>query len=208
MTPAGKVPRNPPAQLQRRNRDVVTVNDPVWRIHRTQGRHVVAWNGFRTYGPVSSARYDPHPKPAGIQPGFGVSYAASELATPVAEVFQTSRRINTIAGGPYATAWTPTRPLELLDLTGDWALANGAAHALAAAARPVCRTWSQAIRTTWPDLDGLWAPSTMTGAPMVVLYEPAATAMPDRPAFSQPLAAPVVWSVLDAIAGDIGYTLH
>jgi hypothetical protein len=154
-----------------------------------------------------TARYDPHPQPPGNHPGAGVSYTATDIKTAAAEVFQTSRRIDPTTGAPYATSWTPTRPLQLLDLTGDWALRNGAAHALAHASRPVCRAWSRAIHQTWPDLDGLWAPSTMTGRPMAVLYEPAASAMPSRPAFSEPLDAPVVWSILDRIAADIGYTI-
>lgn len=206
MSPHAKVPRNPPAKLRHRPQDLLHVEQPLWRIHRTQGDHLIPWNGFRTFGPTT-ARYDPHPEPRGEHPGHGVSYTATDLKTAAAEVFQTSRRIDTITDAPYATSWTPTRMLQLLDLTSDWALLNGAAHSLAHASRPTCRAWSRAIHHTWPHLDGLWAPSTMTGQPMVVLYEPAAPAMPTHPAFSEPLAAAVTWSVMARISADIGYTI-
>lgn len=201
-----KASRTPPKVLRRRAQDLVRVQEPLWRIHRTQGEHIIAWNGFRTFGPVD-ARYDPHPEPRGDCPGDGVSYAAADLKTAVTEVFQITRRVDTVSDVPYATSWTPVRPLQLLDLTGDWALINGAAHSLAHDSRPTCRAWSRAIHRTWPDLDGLWTPSTMTGRPLVVLYEPAGSAMPDYPAFSEPLNGPVIWSVMARIAADIGYTI-
>lgn len=47
----------------------------------------------------------------------------------------------------------------------------------------------------------------MTGLPMAVLYEPAESAMPSFPAFSEPLSGAVVWSVLARIAADIGYAM-
>jgi hypothetical protein len=30
-----------------------------------------------------------------------------------------------------------------------------------------CRAWAQGIFTTWPDIDGPLAPSTMTGRPLI-----------------------------------------
>ncbi len=198
----------PPQQLRRRSQDVITVQQILWRVHRTQGQYVIGWNAFRRYGPVTSGRYDPHPEPADVHPGSGVRYAATDLKTSVAEMFQTRRRVDTVAGAPYATAWVPVRPLQLLDLSQDWALFNGSAAALTAAGRPTCRAWSRAIHDTWSDLDGLWAPSTMTGAPMVVLYGSAASAMPASPEFSEPLAAGVIWSAVAAIAAEIGYQVR
>jgi hypothetical protein len=198
----------PPQQLRRRSQDVIAIQQVLWRVHRTQGQHVIGWNAFRRYGPVTSGRYDPHPEPADVYPGYGVSYTATDLKTSVAEVFQTTRRIDTIHGAPYATAWTPIRPLRLLDLCQDWALFNGAAAALTAAGRPTCRAWSRAIHDTWPDLDGLRASSTMTGAPMIVMFELAASAMPASPEFSEPLAAGAIWSAVAAIAAEIGYQVR
>lgn len=203
----GKVPRRPPHHLIRADGDVVEAQPVLWRVHRTQGEHVLPWDGFRTFGPVSSGRYDPHPPPAQEHPGYGVLYAATDLRTALAEVFQRTRRINLTTGAPYAIAWTPTRPLRLLDLTGDWALRNRAAHSLAFAPRPTCRAWARAVHATWGNLDGLWAPSTLTSEPIVTLYEPAASAVPSAPAFSRPFDHPVLASLARHYAATLAYDI-
>lgn len=203
-----KVPRAPAGPLTRTDTDVLDVRLPLWRIHRTQGQHVLPWDAFRTYGPLPTGRYDPHPAPPGEHHGSGVTYAAMNLSTAIAETFQRSRTVNTVSDAPYATSWAPVRPLRLLDLKGGWALRNGAAHALAHAPRPTCRAWSRAIHAAWEDLDGLWAPSTLDGSPMGALYEPARSAFPPTPAFSRPLTHPVLWSIINRYAQDIGYAVH
>lgn len=199
-----KVPTHPPRSLTQRPGDIIVVRPVLWRIHRVRGANVLAWNGFRTYGPLDSARYDPHPTPRGNHPSFGITYAATDLATSVAEVFQLSRTV-TITDDLSLTSWTPSRDLRLLDLSGAWALRNGAAQSLAAARRSVCHAWSAAIRTTWAALDGLWAPSTLTGEPMAALYEPAADSFPAAPAFTRPLDSPLVWSLVRNAALRINY---
>jgi hypothetical protein len=136
-----------------------------------------------------------------------VLYAAADLATSLAEVYQTTRVIDTRAGTPTLTAWHPRRPLHLLDLSTTWLLRNSASTALLAAPRSVCRRWARAIYTTWPDLDGLYVPSTMTWRPNIVLWTAAADSIPMMPAFSRPLAHPLVWSITQAAAGEIGYTI-
>lgn len=202
-----KVPRRPPKPLHRRDGDVLTLRPVLWRIHRTVGAKVLPWNGFRQFGPVSGCRWDPHPLPPYDWPGYGVSYAATDLVTAVAEVFQTTRRVQTIVGAPYATSWSPTRDLRLLDLTGDWALRNEAAHALASASRPTCRAWARAIHERWDDLDGLWFRSTMTGLPAVVLFERAGDSMPLRPGFSKALGSSGLWPVIAQCAERIRYAI-
>lgn len=199
-----KVPSRPMVPLAVEDNDVVSVRPTLWRVHRVRGSFALPWNGFRTFGPLLSARWDPHPAPPADYAGYGISYAATELATAVAEVFQTSRTV--IASDDlHATSWTPTRDLELLDLSGTWALRNGAAFALASARRPTCRSWSRTIRDSWEWLDGLWAPSTLTGAPLLSLYERAADSFPRRPAFSRPLSTPLLWSLVSDAADRIGY---
>lgn len=184
---------------------MVSYTAALWRIHRTTGAHVLAWNRLRTHGPLPSMRWDPHPEPLGDWPGHGVLYAGSDMATAVAETFQTSRRIDERSGRPALTGWRVRRALDLLDLTGDWALRNGAAQSLASAPRPVCRSWARAIHQTWPELDGLLVPSTMTGRPDIVLWEPAADSFPAAPEFSRSLAHPWVRAMLGEIATNIGY---
>jgi cob(I)alamin adenosyltransferase len=137
----------------------------------------------------------------------GVLYAAGDVATSLAEVYQGSRVIDTQAGAPRLTAWRPTRPLRLLDLSGTWLLRNRASAALFAAPRAVCRRWTRRIYTTWQDLDGLQVPSTMTGRLNVTLWNTARDSMPETPLFSRPLAQPLVWSLTFAAADEIGYRI-
>ena len=202
-----KVPRTPPADLAHEPGDILTVRPLLWRIHRTQGPHVLGWNQLRTFGPIPTMRYDPHPEPAGPSTE-GVLYTATSLATALAETFQATRVVDTRSFAPQLTAWTPTRDLRLLDLTGGWALRNGAAFSLATAPKSTCRAWARQIRATWPDLDGLWAPSTMTGDANVVLWNPAHTSLRAAPDFSRPLAEPTLHAITARIAQhELGYRL-
>lgn len=205
--PKPKAPRTPPAQLVQEPQDSIDYTGTLWRVHRTAGEHVLPWNQLRTYGPLPSMRWDPHPGPSPGARCDGVLYAAGDLATSLAEVYQTTRVIDTRAGTPTLTAWHPQRPLHLLDLSTTWLLRNSASTALLAAPRSVCRRWARAIYTTWPDLDGLYVPSTMTGRPNIVLWTAGADSIPMMPEFSRPLAHPLVWSITQAAAGEIGYTI-
>jgi hypothetical protein len=150
-------------------------------------------------------RWDPHPGPQPISADEGVLYAAADVATSLAEVYQTTRVIDTRAGAPALTAWQPQRRLRLLDLSGTWLLCNTASAALLAAPRSICRRWARAIYATWPELDGLYVPSTLTGRPNIVLWNAAADSMPTMPSFSRPLTHPLVWSIAQAAAAEIGY---
>jgi hypothetical protein len=113
--------------------------------------------------------------------------------------------IDTRAGAPALTAWQPQRRLRLLDLSGTWLLRNTASAALLAAPRSICRRWARAIYTAWPELDGLYVPSTLTGRPNIVLWNAAADSIPTMPSFSRPLTHPLVWSIAQAAAAEIGY---
>lgn len=57
------------------------------------------------------------------------------------------------------------------------------------------------------NLDGLWAPSTLTSDPIVTLYEPAAPAVPSAPAFSRPLDHPVLASLAGHYAATLAYDI-
>lgn len=206
--PLPKAPRNPPPVLTREPSDVLACTESLWRVHRTNGDHVLAWNALRTFGPLPSMRWDPHP---GVQPSVqaeGVLYAALDITTSLAEVYQLTRLIETRAGAPALTGWQPERPLRLLDLSGTWLLRNGASAALLAAPRSTCRRWARAIYASWPDVDGLYVPSTLTGRPNVVLWNPAADSLPAMPGFSRPLAHPLVWSIAQEAAAEIGYRIY
>jgi hypothetical protein len=205
--PKPKAPRTPPEQLIKEPHDIADYTGTLWRVHRTEGEHVLPWNKLRTYGPLPSMRWDPHRGPQPIAAAEGVLYAAADVATSLAEVYQTTRVIDTRAGAPTLTAWQPQRRLRLLDLSGTWLLRNIASAALLAAPRSICRRWARAIYTTWPELDGLYVASTMTGRPNIVLWNAAADSIPTMPSFSRPLAHPLVWSIAQAAAAEIGYRI-
>ena len=97
-------------------------------------------------------------------------------------------------------AWRRWLPYALLSAI--------AAFALATAPKSTCRAWARQIRATWPDLDGLWAPSTMTGDANVVLWSPGGSSLPASPSFSRPLAEPTVRAIAGRIARqELGYRL-
>jgi hypothetical protein len=200
-----KAPRTPPEQITRAPHDIADYTGTLWRIHRTEGEHVLPWNKLRTYGPLPSMRWDPHPGPQSTSAVEGVLYSAADIATSLAEVYQTTRVIDTHAGAATLTAWQPQRRLRLLDLSGTWLLRNTASAALLAAPRSICRQWARGIYTTWPELDGLYVPSTMTGRANIVLWNAAADSIPTMPSFSRPLSHPLVWSIAQAAAAEIGY---
>jgi len=176
----------------------------LWRVHRTSGEHVVPWNRLRHWGPGATMRFDPHEPPPHAQ-SRGVSYAALSVPTALAEVFQRTRVINTRRGAPYLTAWSPARPLTLLDLTGAWPLQAGASSAINTGRRDHCRAWARAIHSMRPDLDGLWQHSSMTGADAVTLFTHSADSFPDRPLLSLPLNHPGLRGHLLAAATEIAY---
>lgn len=187
--------------------EITNCTGALWRIHRTTGHHRQRWDELRAYGPIRTMRWDPHPTPPGVQPASAVSYAATDVVTAFAEAFQ-NRRAITISADQALAGWVPSRPLRLLDLTGNWLLHNHASASLSAGRKDRCRNWAQAIRRTWPDLDGLWVGSTMTGAPMVVLYPPARDAFPASPQLSRPLDSPVLAGVVAHVHDTLGWPIR
>jgi hypothetical protein len=187
--------------------DIATYSGPLWRIHTTGGTHPSAWDELREYGPIEDFRWEPQPEPPGSHPGVGVSYTAPDPVTCFAEVFQADRAIHLVSQRTLS-GWELTRPLALLDLTGDWALRHGASASLPHTTRNTCRGWARAIVAQLGNhLDGLWTPSTLTGRPMVVLYQRAASAFPTAPAFTRPLLHPDVLLLADRASLRLGWPL-
>ena len=52
----------------------------LWRIHATDGAHVLPWHGFRTHGPL--LRFDHHPRPRADHPKYGIWYERVARAAP------------------------------------------------------------------------------------------------------------------------------
>jgi len=164
------------------------------RVHRIGGEHPAQWRQFRTIGPISSARFDPHPPTADGRPvrapGFGVLYAGLSLRTAIAEAFQATRVVDRRTAAPWLAVFRPTRTLRLLDLAGTWSTRAGASQAISSGPRDRARAWAREIFAAYDDIDGLWYRSSMdSGAPAVCLWERAADSVPAQPWVHLPLDA-------------------
>jgi hypothetical protein len=207
-----KLPDRPdPGTLASSRPDFHTIptSTVLWRIHRTTGAQVTAWKVLRSYGPIASCRFDPHPEgPPRLHPGMGVLYAAGSLPTALAEVFQATRIVDCVTDSPAATAFRFNRPVRLLDLTGGWPLRAGASHVINTGRRSATRAWARAFLGAWPALDGLWHTSSLTGHPCVTVYPAAAGALPDDSDHTFALGDPLYADWLLGAADSIGYDLR
>jgi hypothetical protein len=206
-----KVAHTPPADLAERTPSWVTWprTGALWQIANSAGPHPTSFGRMRRYGPLPSARFDPHPGSAGDTSGELILYAAATLLTALAERFQHNREIRrTDPSRPVAYAWHPTRDLTTIDLRGPGAVALGAAHAISSYRKDVTRRWASALRAAWPDTDGLCYASAMTGEDCLALWAPAADSFPAAPAFARPVDTPAAnWQhVLRSVAARLGYT--
>lgn len=202
-----KNPRTPPPTLTREKTDIVEYQQALWTIHRTTGPYGRAWNTPRQWGPLKVSRWDPHEEPPSLQPDRAVQYAAEDFTTSVAEVFQDFRSIP--LDPDYSVAgWVPTRPLSLLDLTGNWALRAGASTSLFAAPKSTCRAWSRKIFATWPDLDGLLVPSTMTQSRNIILFASAASSFPSAPELARSLADRALSPLIAHTSRELNWGIH
>lgn len=202
-----KVSRTP-GPLTITGSDLVDYDGPIWRIARTVGEYARPWNAGRDFGPLLVMRWDPHLLPASIQPERTVLYSGTELLPAVAETWQATHHIDVHFGNPIIVRATPTRTLRLLDLAANstWAIRHGASASLAHSHRDVCRNWARAILTAVPKLDGLLAPSTLSGT-NVVLFASGIGALPETGDMTQQADDPAVFAILESIATRIGYTI-
>lgn len=208
MTPprGAKWRREPPSPLpELTGEDVRRFRERLWRIMRTSGRHALPWNTLRAWGPVQHMRWDPHRPLPHEQPARAVMYTATDVLTSVAEVYQHDRFVDVHSDDPFLIGFTPTRELELLDLTGTWLLRCGSTTSQIGAPRAACRAWASGIAEAYPELDGLWVSSSVTNRPVAVLFAPAQAALPSEPEFSRSVAVGETRLVVHAAAAEIGY---
>uniref|UniRef100_UPI003D8D8E49 RES family NAD+ phosphorylase n=1 Tax=Gordonia sp. B7-2 TaxID=3420932 RepID=UPI003D8D8E49 len=189
---------------------VIPIEQVWWRVHKTIGDHVLAWNAMRTYGPL--LRFDPHSLPVGEDPsGRSVWYGASSPDAALAESFQFNRTIDRQLGRPYLTGLSSIRPLRVLDVaadsTGAWVTRVGGTYAISTGAHGITQRLAQNIAEAFPHIDGLRYNSRFAGAPCLALFAPAATAMPDRPRLSLPLSHPDLAGRIAGAAWRLGYSV-
>ena len=98
--------------------------------------------------------------------------------------------------------------LRLLDLTGPWPTRAGASMLLASGPRGRARDWSRQVYAAYPQVQGLWYPSSMHAhARSAALYERARAALPPEPLVDLALGDPRLLPALEAIGATIGYDL-
>jgi hypothetical protein len=189
----------------------LAAGDLLWRVYKRAGRYPVAWNAFRAFGPLPTARFDHHLAGSDGAPQAQRRrsyYAAAEIATCLAEVFQGTRTIDRAGEEATLVGFELARDVALLDLTGVWPTRAGASMALSSGPRSRTRPWSRALYEAYRDVQGLYYPSSMHAhRPAVALYERAAAALPRSPLLHRPLSDPALLADLDRIAGGLGYRL-
>jgi hypothetical protein len=189
----------------------LTAGTLLWRIYKRGGRHPVLWNTFRSFGPLRTARFDPHLYGEDGTPRSQerkIYYAAAEIATCLAEFFQDTRTISRDHEEVSLVGFELRTDLRLLDLTGVWPTQAGASMALCSGPRSRSRPWSCAIYEAYPGVQGLYYPSSMhANQPAVALYERALAGVPPTPIFHRPLSDPALLSDLERVARHLGYRL-
>jgi hypothetical protein len=183
------------------------------RVYYTSSAHPLAWNQFRSFGPLNF-RWDHHPPTVAGEPreqGPAVFYAAANAVTCLAEVFQATRRIDRVYQAPWLVIFNTQRALSLLDLTGDFATRMGASIAIHSGSRGRVRGWARDLYEAFADAEGLVCASSMHGgAPAFVLNERAlrAAMFPPHPEFHRALADDVLLDPLKHAAQALGYALR
>lgn len=113
----------------------------------------MAWDHLRTWGPVASSRWDPHPPPEGDYAPLGVAYLGNDVVTCLAEEFQLTRFVDVDLGSPYVTGFRSQQDVMLADLTGERLLKAGGSAQVAFQQKARTRAWAHAIHAAWP----VWA---------------------------------------------------
>ena len=177
----------------------------LWHLYFQGGAHPRSWYGFRSYGPVASARFDHHIGPPHDQER-AIFYGGSLGNLCVAEVFQQERVIDRRKDEPWLVGFTLTRDVTVLDLCGTWPTRAGASMAISSGQRARARRWSAAIYAAYPHIEGLWYPSSMYGnEPAVAFYERARAAVGGTLFFHLPLSARGLVRPLYRLAKEISY---
>jgi hypothetical protein len=187
--------------------DVKTIpaGTELWRIYFRGGKHAMAWNQFRSHGPVAGGRFDHHNPPPGSR-DRAILYAAVEGPTCLAEVFQDTRVVDRQRNDPWLVAFRIETPLDLLDLTGTWPTQAGASMAINSGPRLRAQRWARTIYAAYPALHGLFYPSSMdANRPAIALFERAVPMMPRHPRFNRALAEPPLLIPIANAAARFGY---
>jgi hypothetical protein len=180
----------------------------LWRIYFRAGQRATTWNAFRHLGPTNS-RFNHHTFPKRIQ-DRGIIYATTgrdAICTALAETFQDTRLIDRYRDEPWIVGFSLAKDLILLNTGGSWPVRAGGNMAINSGSRKNARDWSRAIYRSYPNIRGIFYPSSLTNQPCVALYERAAKNLPVIPAFNESLASPKLFAGLTQLASRLNYAL-
>lgn len=200
----------------RADEDIVAVHPAtrLVRIFTSLGNHPQSWDTFRYTGPLAHGRFDPQTPKADGAPatdhGNGVLYFGLSARTGIAEIYQATSTVDRITRAPHVVLMRPARTLRLLDLTGLWPTRMGASQEIATGPKKITQVWARAIRSAYPDLDGVWYPSSMdSGNPAVCLWDPpAVSALPEDPDLLLPLTHPGLDMPLARVCNELNYVMY
>lgn len=179
------------------------------RIYRRGGEHPTLWNAFRYFGPTA-ARFDHHIRDndgsAQVQER-GVLYAATDIISALAEVFQEKRTVNRSVEQPWMVSWALTSDLTLLDLTDTFPVQAGGSMKLVSSATLYAQNWTHAFYERYTDIHGIYYPSSLTNRPVIALYERALRLepFPGTPRFHRALNDALLIEPIRNACKEIGY---
>ncbi len=209
-----KLPRQPD------HAHLLTLEPEVWtlergtRLHRIYSRggdHPTIWKAFRSFGPLRS-RFDHHVADLSgkaVLQENAILYAALDLPSAFAEVFQDGRQIDRARRTPWLASFDIGAPLQLLDLCGTFPLRAGASMKLMCDSVLTAQRWSRAFHESYKEIDGILYPSSLTGRPCTALYERAERTLADTSTLRlhRALADEALHGALVVAAETIGYSI-
>ncbi|WP_207343381.1 RES family NAD+ phosphorylase [Arthrobacter sp. E3] len=202
------VDQYPPAIEELRALGIETKTLPqstvMWRIHQTISLHTLPWDQIRTWGPLPTARWDPHPLPQGEHAPLGAAYLGRDVPTCLAEAFQLTRFVDVDSHATYITAFRTQQEMILADLTGEWLLKAGGSAQVVFQEKARTQAWARAIHDAWPDLGGLIAPSAVIGGHDVIAIW-STDVFPPAPELSVPLNSPAILADIAVASAQIGF---
>ena len=207
---ASKLPGAPDlSRLNEVQPEINVLNPGRWhRIDFAGGPYPTKWNKMRYLGPTD-ARFDHHEigeRGRALTQTRGIFYCASNIPTCLADVFQFNRAVDPNAGNPWLVSFELVRTVRLLDLSGGFPLRVGASQAINTSPRRYARNWSRGFYTGYPEIEGLYYRTSMTGDIATVLFERVLTENPfsRTPIFHRPLNDPMLSVPLQETCVDIG----
>lgn len=194
----------------------------VGRIFFAGGQYPVAWNQFRSHGPVRTCRFDHHPPPPGDHPARAILYAAPlvhdvegvivpPLDTCLAEVFGATGVVDRHAGAPAFAVFRLARDVSSLDLVdSNWVTAARTTAGLFGGPHTHTQDWSRAIYDHYADdpPDGLfYGAAHMPRGRSIAFFERARDALPTHHDVRLPLADPALTPDLEAACARLSFLL-